>query len=111
MADALLRMAALACCICGMAWLALAMKPHWRQVHGELPLSAATVRRLRLLAASAHGGAFALFSSADHVSMASLVWVMALALSACAVAFVLAYRPRWLGWLASLEPRTRASSP
>lgn len=104
MADALLRAAALACCTCGMAWLALAMKTHWHQVRGPTPLPAAAVYRLRAAAASAHAAALALFLSADHASMAALVWIMALAASAFLVAFILAYRPRWLAWLA-LNPR------
>ncbi|HKU42024.1 MAG TPA: DUF3325 domain-containing protein [Polyangiales bacterium] len=100
MADGLLRAAALLLCTCGMAWLALAMRPHWQQVRGAAPLSAAAVRRLRCSAAGAHLAAFATFSSADQLSMAVLVWVMALALSAACVAFTLAYRPGWLAWLA-----------
>jgi Protein of unknown function (DUF3325) len=32
--------------------------------------------------------------------MAALVWVMFLAASALLVAFTLAWRPRWLAWLA-----------
>ena len=34
--------------------------------------------------------------------MAALLWVMALAGSALAVALVLAWRPRWLWWLVPL---------
>jgi hypothetical protein len=37
--------------------------------------------------------------NADHVSMASLVWVMSLAASAMVVAFTLTWRPRALAWL------------
>ena len=35
----------------------------------------------------------------DHASMAPLVWTMTLTASAMFVAFTLAWRPRWLGWL------------
>ncbi len=51
--------------------------------------------------------------AADHASMAVLVWVMALAGAALAVAFALAWRPRWLRWLApwiGVAVRTPAAS-
>jgi hypothetical protein len=82
-----------------MAWLALAKKPHWAQVRGTELLNARAARTLQAL------GAIALLSSlmfclrADHVSMAALVWVMAMAAAALIVAFTLAYRPHWLSWL------------
>jgi len=34
--------------------------------------------------------------TADHASMAALVWVMGLAASALAIAFALTWKPQWL---------------
>jgi hypothetical protein len=82
--------------LAGMAWLALTLDGHWRQVRGAAPL---TPRGAALLRA---GGAAALCASlwlclrADHVTMAPLVWVMGMAGAALIVAFALAWRPRWL---------------
>ena len=44
--------------------------------------------------------AFALCLGADHATMAVLVWFMALAGAALAVAFTLSWRPQWLRFLA-----------
>ncbi len=99
MPEALLLAAALLCSACGMAWLALSMKAHWQQVHGEVASSATTVGALRLLAALALVGSLLLCLSADHASMAALVWVMTLTASALSVAFALTWRPRWLSLL------------
>jgi hypothetical protein len=61
-----------------------------------LPLSRRSERLLRV------GGVVALCASlwlclrADHVTMAPLVWVMAMAGAALIVALALAWRPRWL---------------
>lgn len=90
---------AAACALAGMGWCALALPAHALQARGGVPSPA---QRTGLRAA---GGAALLLSLAaclavDHASMAVLVWAMLLAVSAMAVAFVLATRPRWLGWLA-----------
>jgi len=99
MADHLLRTAALACCAFGVAWLALAMKPHWHQVR-QSPLAAKARSLLRVQGGLGLAASLLLCFYADHASMAPLVWVMALAGSALLVAFTLAWRPRWLSWLA-----------
>jgi len=98
MADALRLAAAILCSTCGMAWLALAMKPHWDRVRGPELRPHGTARSLRALGAGALAGSLLLCLSVDHVSMASLVWVLLLSASALGVAFTLAFRPRWLGW-------------
>lgn len=108
MVDDLLSCAALSCAAIGMAWLALAMDVHWRQVRGEEPLSAAARRTLRAMGGLALALALALCLLADHASMAALVWVMALTASALLVAFTLAWRPRWLSWLVAWLPRAGA---
>ena len=104
MPDAVMLAAALAACVLGMAWLALAMESHWEQVRGTAPLPARTVRALRLLGTVGLGASLALCLAVDHASMAALVWVMGLAASALAVAFTLTWRPRWL---AALMPWVR----
>ncbi|MET0533366.1 MAG: DUF3325 domain-containing protein [Steroidobacter sp.] len=99
MRDTVMLLAALLACVCGFAWLALAMEPHWRQVRGDTPIKRGTVRVLRVLGAVALFVSLMLCLQVDHVSMASLVWVMALAASALIIAFTLAWRPRTLAWL------------
>jgi hypothetical protein len=99
MAEALALSASFFSAVCGMAWLALAMKPHWAQLQSGAPHSAAVARRLRVVGALALCASLALCFSADHASMASLVWVMTLSASALIVAMTLAYRPRWLSFL------------
>lgn len=97
--SAWLLAAALAAALAGMGWLALAMEVHARQVWGRA-LAPAGVRALRVLGWLGLAAALALCLAADHPSMAALVWVMALAGGAAGVAFVLAWRARWLGVLA-----------
>jgi hypothetical protein len=84
---------------CGMAWLALAKGPHWEQSRGRPRPARVSSRALHRLAALALAASLVLCLAADHPSMASLVWVMLLTASGLAVAFTLAWRPRWLGWL------------
>ena len=84
---------------CGFAWLALAMEPHWRQVRGEAPIRPAVVKTLRVLGAAALFVSLLVCLQVDHPSMASLVWIMALAASALIVTFTLSWRPRALAWL------------
>jgi len=96
MVDALLLSASFLCAFCGMGWLALAMKPHWIQVRGPAPLSEANARKLRVVSVLGLLLSLAACLAADHVSMASLVWIMTLGASALAVAMTLAYAPRLL---------------
>jgi hypothetical protein len=99
MREAVMLLAALLASVCGFAWLAFAMEPHWRQVRGDVPIKRGTVGVLRVLGAGALVGALLLRLQVDHVSMASLVWVMSLAAAALIIAFTLAWRPRALAWL------------
>ena len=92
-------LAALLACVCGFAWLALAMEPHWRQVRGDVPITNGTVKFLRVLGAAALLVSLLICLQVDHASMASLVWVMSLAAAALVVAFTLAWRPRALAFL------------
>jgi hypothetical protein len=99
MVEALLLLLALACNLCGMAWLALAMKVHWLQVRGTPPAARGTVRALRVLGALALLTSLLLLLRVDHASMAALVWVMSMTVSVLLLAFTLAWRPRWLSLL------------
>jgi hypothetical protein len=92
--DALLLTAALVCNGLGLAWLALAMEGHWRQVRGGQTLPAVVARRLRALGTAALLASLLLCLLADQAAMASLVWIMALAAAALAVAFTFTWRPR-----------------
>lgn len=94
MHEALLLGAALLAALAGMGWLALAMQVHWEQACGAAVQAPA--RLLRVLGALALAGSLGLCLVVDHASMAALVWVMALAAAALAVAMALSWRPRWL---------------
>jgi hypothetical protein len=91
--------AALLASVLGFAWFALAMEPHWRQVRTDAPISRRAATVLRVLGAAALFGSLLLCLQVDHVSMASLVWVMSLAGAALIITFTLAWRPRTLAWL------------
>lgn len=82
--------------VAGLAWLALAMNAHWRQLRGPQQLNQRTAVGLRMLGAAGLAASLFVCLRVDHASMASLVWVMALAAAALAVAFTLAWRPRLL---------------
>lgn len=89
MSDALMLSLAWISSVAGMAWLALAMNAHWRQIRaGEPP-----ARLLRVLGVVALSLSLALCLAADHVSMAALVWVMAVTAAALTVALTLTWRP------------------
>lgn len=88
-------------CVLGMAWLALSLSAHWRQVYNT-PLG-----KLPTLGLRGAGSAALLVSAlccfaADHPSMAVLVWVMLLAGAALTVAMVLTWRPAWLAGVGRL---------
>ena len=95
MDKVLILFAAAVVCICGMAWFALSLDSHWRQLRAGSP-SLALVRQLRLLGWVSMATSLVLCLAADHASMASLVWVMMVAASALSVAFTLTWRPRLL---------------
>jgi hypothetical protein len=101
MADALLLSLAFVCSFAGMAALALALKPHWDEARAPHPYPMSGVRALRGFGAVALALSLALCLVAEHPSLASLIWMMASTISALIVAFVLAYRPRWIGWVAA----------
>lgn len=94
MRDAWMLGAALLAALAGMGWLALAMDVHWEQAGGAA--MQAPARRLRVLGTLALAGSLWLCLAVDHASMAALVWVMALAAAALAVAMALSWRPHWL---------------
>ena len=96
MAEAFLLFIAAAACVCGMAWFALSLDAHWRQLRSGTP-SQALVRQLRLLGWVCMALSLLLCLAVDHASMASLVWIMMVAASALIVAFTLSWRPRLLG--------------
>jgi hypothetical protein len=102
MADFVRLLSAFVCAACGMAWLALAMKPHWKQVQSKRPHSDRVALRLRITGAAALALSLAACVSVDHLSMAILVWVMTLSAAAVSVAMLLAYWPRGFSWLASV---------
>lgn len=85
-------------CFLGMAWLALAMEAHWKQVRKDR-LSLSRTRVLRSLGGAALFAALLSCLAADHASMASLVWIMLLAVSSLGVAFTLSWHPRLLSVL------------
>jgi hypothetical protein len=94
MPDGLLLALAFCCCVAGLAWLALAMDVHWRQVRTQRPLSPAIAKALRVMGSAALAASLLLSFAADHASMAALVWIMDLAASALIVAFTFTWRPR-----------------
>jgi hypothetical protein len=106
----LLLTAAYLSCVLGLAWLALAMEPHWQQVRATQPLPAATALTLRVLGGLGLLASLVLCLLADHITMAPLVWVMALAGGALTVALVLAWRPRLLAPLLAWVPTSRAGA-
>lgn len=95
MVDVLLLAAAVAVCVCGMAWFALSLDAHWRQLRSG-SASPALVRQLRTMGWVCMFVSLLLCLAVDHASMASLVWVMTVAASALIVAFTLTWRPRLL---------------
>ena len=100
MRDASLICGAFACVYLGFAWLALAMQAHRVQVLGSQAAHHHTPMVLRLLGSTALVASLGLCLTADTAAMADLVWPMVLAAGAVAVAFTLAWRPRWLRRLA-----------
>ncbi|AOS77619.1 MULTISPECIES: DUF3325 family protein [Hydrogenophaga] len=94
MSEAALVVLAALASLAGMALFALALPAHWAQVAGaHAPLSPTVQRRLRAGGALALAGSLGLCLAVDHPSMAVLVWVMLLAVSAAGVAMWLSRRP------------------
>lgn len=100
MFDALWLVIAALLCVVGMAWLALAMAVHWRQVmHGSAGDATGPRWVLRVMGSTALLLSLLACLRADRPSMAALVWVMLLAGAAVAVAAILAWRARLLRFL------------
>ena len=110
MRDPLLLAVAALCCILGFGWLALAMDVHWQQVRETSIQTSGVKRMLRMLAIAALGVSLLLCLTVDHGSMASLVWVMLLALAALIVTFTLSWRPRLLAPLVAWIPQVPGAS-
>lgn len=111
MSDTLLLGGAVLLNIAGLAWLALAMDAHWKQVLGGGKPTPGSRRLLRIAAVIALLMSFILCNLPDHATIAALVWVMALTAGALTVAFTLTWRPAWLrpfSWLAGRASRARA---
>ena len=100
MPDAVLLVAGLLCTQLGMGWLALAMDVHWKQVHEASAHSRRPAARLRVFGVFALAASLTLCLLADTATMAVLVWMMMLAVSAATIAFVLSAKPRLLAPLA-----------
>ena len=92
----------------GLALLALAMERHWRQLRESQVLTHSTSRVLRIAGSVSLISSLALCLAVDHASMASLVWVMTLAVSAFMLAMLLAWRPGWLGGPRWIHPPDKA---
>lgn len=85
--------------LAGLAALALSMERHWLQSGGAPGRWRQLAPGLRVLGGAALLLSLLLSLQLDHGSIAALVWVMALAPSAVAVAFIFAWRPAWFGLL------------
>jgi sterol desaturase/sphingolipid hydroxylase (fatty acid hydroxylase superfamily) len=105
MPDAFLLVAALVCTVIGMGWLALAMDVHWNQVR-PTRRSPRTATILRVLGSASLGVSLLLCLLADTATMAVLVWMMLLSVSAAAIALVLSRQPRMLSPLVAWTHRS-----
>lgn len=79
-------------CFLGLSALALAMKTHWQQVF-VLPFTPVKQGGLRVVGVTAIALSAFFCGRADHPSMAVLVWIMLLPLTAVVVALLLNYWP------------------
>lgn len=95
--------AALALGFAGWALLALSQREHWLAASEELAYpSAPKLRSARRVAALLLAGALAACVAGHGGGFGTLLWMLLLAAGALAVAFTLAWRPRWLRMLAFL---------
>ena len=100
MSDAsLYSLLALLLAVLGFAWLALALPNHWRQVHGDLPLTTPRKIAMRGCACLMLGLSLMCSLEGDTPAMAILLWVMLLAVATLIVALTLSWRAPWLAWL------------
>lgn len=97
----------------GFALLALGQERHWRAVTGSASQMVLRVSRLRGLGCLALAVSFGLALLGDGPSFGTLLWITLLSLSAMAVAFTLAWRPKWLSPLAicAAWPRAGGAGP
>lgn len=109
MVEALLLLLIVVLCFCGMAWLALAMNAHWLQVRGAGSIQAKQKKVLRGLGSASLLIAAGLCFYVNHVTMAPLVWVMAMTAGAVLVAITLTWRPRGLRFLVAWNSWARIS--
>lgn len=93
--------------VLGFVWIALSMDTHWQQVRGRGSVAShGGVLALRVMGALALAGSLVLCFAVDNASMASLIWPMTLAAAVPTVAFLLAWRPRWLALPVIWVPRS-----
>lgn len=98
MSDTLFLLAAGLLSLLAMAWLALSLPAHWKQVRPGT--AGPDSGRLRLAGWLALLGSGVCCLQADHPSMAVLVWLMLLAAAAFSLGMLLSYRPTLLRILA-----------
>ena len=97
MPEALYLTAAALFSLVGMAWLALSMDVHWAQLK-QIPLADSHPPKviLKALGYSALFVSLVLCLVADRPSIAALVWMMLMSVTAVSVAWVLSKSPRSL---------------
>ena len=97
MPEALYLTAAALLSLVGMAWLALSMDVHWAQLK-QIPLADSHPPKviLKALGYSALFVSLVLCLVADRPSIAALVWMMLMSVTAVSVAWVLSKSPRSL---------------
>ena len=97
MPEAFYLMVAALLSMVGMAWLALSMDVHWAQVK-QIPLADSHPPRvtLKLLGYTALFVSLVVCLVADRPSIAALVWMMLMSVTAVSVAWVLSKSPRSL---------------
>lgn len=91
---------ALLACYLGFACLALAMSRHWDQVMGGPELPPGRQQILRSAGFLLLSISLTLAMVTEGANFGSVLWVLALALSAAAIALTLTWRPLWLRPLA-----------
>lgn len=102
MSDGVLLIGTFGAAYVGFALLALSQTRHWRRVLDAPPPSFRQPRMLRALGGAAIGLSLALALLRDGPGFGALLWATVLSLVALAVAFTLAWRPKWLQPLALL---------
>jgi len=106
MPDGFWLCAAFVLTVFGMGWLALAMDVHWNQVYAGAARSRRAAIISRCLGYAALTTSLVLCLLADTATMAALMWMMLLALSAAIITFLLSSRPRVLAPLAVRRANT-----